>query len=66
MHEQDAQDSNRPDYVLPEREELERITPKIERALESMLDEEEKVGASVLGEEWGVEERGGGDAVRYG
>jgi hypothetical protein len=40
---QDAEDSNRADYVLPEREELERITPKIEEELESLLDEEEKV-----------------------
>jgi len=39
---EDAEDSNRADYVLPDREELERITPKIEEELESLLDEEEK------------------------
>ena len=40
---QDAEDSNLADYLLPDREELERVTPKIEQELESMWDVEEKV-----------------------
>lgn len=44
VHEtQDAEDSNLADYLLPDREELERVTPKIEQELESMWDVEEKV-----------------------
>jgi len=39
---EDAEDSNSADYLLPDREELERVTPKIEQELESMWDVEEK------------------------
>jgi len=38
----DAEDSNTADYLLPDREELERVTPKIEHELETMWDLEEK------------------------
>ena len=31
------------DYILPDREELERVTPKIEKQLETIWDTEEKV-----------------------
>ena len=40
---QDAEESNKADYLLPDREELERVTPKIEETLETMWDVEEKV-----------------------
>jgi len=39
---QEAEDSNTPDYLLPDREELERVTPKIEQELETIWDVEEK------------------------
>ena len=40
---QEAEDSNRIEYLLPDKEELDRVTPKIEQELETMLDTEEKV-----------------------
>ena len=39
---QDAEESNRAQYVLPDREELERVTPKIEAQLETIWNDEEK------------------------
>lgn len=39
---QDAEESNRAQYVLPGREELERVTPKIEAQLETIWNDEEK------------------------
>jgi len=38
----DAEDSNSADYLLPDNEELERVTPKIEQELETIWDIEEK------------------------